>query len=156
MRSEQSAGGTTLDPVRSPHATPNSVGLQMFLQVYVTPGSFEMSHSARSVAQGRTAVPSDPVQLKIDRAARQLSRMGTASIGSKLGDQLQLAGGVVVASCVAASVTSALVLPPHAAMQVRTRIAARRKKGILEDYATVRLGRQRLARAPNGRPVSMA
>jgi hypothetical protein len=97
-------------------------------------------------------LPSDPVQLTSERAARQLSRMGAASIASKLDDQLQLAAGVV--SFVAASVDSALVLPPQAAMQIRGKIDASRVRAMLEDYATAGSGRQAVARASTGSPMS--
>jgi hypothetical protein len=73
------------------------------------------------------SVPSDPVHLMSVLAARQLSRMGIASSGSKLGDQRQTLGVVVesraVASVVAASLGSASVgiLPPHAATETTTK-----------------------------------
>ena len=101
-----------------------------------------------------TLVPSDPVQLRSDRAARQLSRIGSASIASKLDDQLQLAGGVVEASLVAASLDSAWVLPPHAARQVRARTDVSRRERMLEDYATAAAYRQCVAPCATSRPAS--
>jgi hypothetical protein len=93
-------------------------------------------------------LPSEPVQLTSDRPARQLSRIGSASIASKLDGQLQVAG-VVVPSLVAASFCSAPVLPPHAAIKGRASTDASRTETMLEDYATARPRRQSVARKPN-------
>ena len=91
-------------------------------------------------------VPSEPVQLRSRLAARQLSRMGAASMGSKLDDQLQVPG-VAVVSFGAASLGSAWVsiLPPQVASQMSVRTNTNRMKGMLEDYARALPHRQRLA-----------
>lgn len=132
-KERQSAGGCTLDPMRSPQVAANSVALQRSTHLYVTPDFEGRSHCALSVMQ-TTPLPSDPSQSMIVRAARQLSRIGAASIGSKLDDQLQVAGGFV-ASFVEASPVSVLeTFPAHAASQANARRGTIRKKGTLEDY----------------------
>jgi hypothetical protein len=124
--------------MRSPHFAANSVGLHWFLHLYVTPvlvGSAHFSSSLRHI----DPLPSVPSHVTSIRAARQLSRMGVASSGSKLGGQLQIKGGSVAVSpgVVAASLVSLLdgIFPPHAASQARARNGASRTEGMVEGYA---------------------
>jgi hypothetical protein len=125
--------------MRVPHVAANSVGLHWFAQVYVTPGLVGMSHFS-SWLRHMAPVPSVPLQVTSIRAARQLSRMGAASSGSKLDDQLQVAGGSARASVgvVAASLVSGLagILPPHPRSQIRASKGTSRTMGMMEDYAT--------------------
>src|SRR5689334_4206202 len=82
------------------------------------------------------------------RAARQLSLIGAASGGSKLGDQLQTPGGIAPSpfapSVVAASVASELAgtLPPHAASSAAKTTTRRTMSTLpgLRDARVVLLG----------------